>query len=477
MIRDLWRKVAGFLASAGLAVGLLIFVGLWSLFATFVPQGQPSSLAVKSWAASHAAVEPLVRTIGLHQAFASVVFTLSAALLAVSTGVCAWRRTKLAIKRAGTLKSATRADKAALAEKHDLEIACDAVLSDQDALAIAADTLASLGIKTTRRGDALSAVSGPWAVWGSPVFHWALLALIVAALVGTVQRSDGQMAIAVGQTKVDAPASYVSLSAGPWHQWALVHRAIRVDAFDPDYKTGGIDRGAVPTVSVLDGSGKVLVSQLVYPNQKLHSGSLSINAPTCGLAATLAFLDGSGTEVGRTIQPIDFSQTATGGTVPLESFTRKDRSGHVVMRLAATVPLDRVGGQYGEYIPKQPRARVMVVSADGTSLLDRTLLPGESVTLPGGGGVRLVGIGWYSRLSLVDDPTIPIIYAAMALAMLGLTLSVSFRQQLLVAAVLDGSGGARLAVDVRLWRNVPTSAGEIKDALVQALGPKEESMP
>ena len=38
-------------------------------------------------------------------------------------------------------------------------------------------------------------------------FHWALLLLMVAAFVGTLQRSEGSMAIAVGETKADVPAS------------------------------------------------------------------------------------------------------------------------------------------------------------------------------------------------------------------------------------------------------------------------------
>jgi len=138
------------------------------------------------------------------------------------------------------------------------------------------------------------------------------------------------------------------------------------------------------------------------------------------------------------------------------------------------VPLDRVGGHYGEWIPKQPAARVLVTAAGGASLLDRVLRPGESVDLPGGGSIRLAGIGWYSRLSLVDDPTIPLIYGAMVLAMLGLTLALVARQQLLVATVIEGPDGVALAMNVRLWRNVPASRGEIESELVRALGSAEK---
>jgi cytochrome c biogenesis protein ResB len=470
VIRRAWRGILRFLGSPTLAVGLLAFVSAWSIVATAVPQGDASVPAVIDWAAKHGSLEPLVRALALHQAFSSYIFLFCVTLLAVSTLVCSWNRTKVAIGRTRVLRNARAADSRSIAEKHDLEIACGPALTARDALTIASQSLERIGVKTKRRDEVISAVSAPWAVWGSPVFHWALFLFIVAAFVGSLQRSDGQMAVAVGQTKADAPASYLTVSAGPWHDWRGVHRSIRVDALDPDFKTGGIDRGAVPTISVLDDAGMALVTQRVYPNMKLHSGSLSINAPAVGLAATLALLDGGSNESGRLIEPVDFSQTASGGTVPVEVFSRKDAAGNVVMRLSVTVPLDRVGNHYGEWIPRQPAARVVVTSGDGTPLLDRVVHPGESVAMPGGGSIRLVGIGWYSRLSLVDDATIPFIYGAMIVAMLGLTLSLVARQQVLVATAIQGPDGVTLAMNIRVWRNARASRAEIERELTRALG-------
>lgn len=474
MIQKVWRGTLRLLGSPTLAVGLLAFISAWSIVATAIPQGDVSASVVVDWAAKHGSLEPLIRLLGLHDAFASHVFLTCVAVLAVSTLVCSWNRTKVAIAKTRVLRSARAADARSLSEKHDLEMAGGPGLTAPEALTIASEGLARLGIKTKAGDGVISAVSAPWSVWGSPVFHWALLLFMVAAFVGTLQRSDGQMALAVGQMKADAPASYVAVSAGPWHDWSSVHRSIRLDALDPDFKTGGIDRGAVPTVSVLDGAGKVLVTQRVYPNMKLHSGSLSINAPAVGLAATLAVLDGNGAESGRIIEPIDFSQITSGGTVPVEAFSRSDTSGNVVMRLAVTVPLDRVGDHYGEWIPKKPAARVRVISGSGALLLDGVVHPGESLALPGGGAVRLLGIGWYSRLSLVDDPTIPFIYGAMIVAMLGLTLSLVARQQVLVATAMERPDGVVLAMNLRVWRNAPASRGEIERELVRALGSAEK---
>lgn len=463
-----------FLGSPALALWLLVFVGAWSIAATVVPQSATSAKAVAAWAGKYGALEPVVRVVGLHKAFTSPIFIIATLLLALSTGVCSWNRTKFALVRGRRLREAAQIDEASLAARHDIEIPCAAGLSVAEATDRTADTLAGLGIKSERRGRMLVSVSPTWSAWGSPVFHWALLALIVAALLGVLTRSEGSIALYVGQTKPDAPASYISVSTGLLHNWRFVRRSIRLDAFEPDLKLGGIDRGAVPTVSVLDGAGKVLVTQRVYPNSKLHTGSLSINAPEVGLAINTTLLDGSGNPVAKQVQFAGFSQTTSGGTVPQSSIASRDSQGNPVMYMEWTVPLDKAGNQYGEWIPAQPKARVLILGADKSVILDQVVNQGQTAALPGGGSVRLDGLGWYSRLSLVDDPTIPLVYASMILAALGLTLSLVSRQQLMVATVLERPKGAMLVMNLRLWRNIPTSRGEIEAELGRVLGSDSE---
>lgn len=469
MIRNAWRAVARFLTSTYLAIGLLVFIGVWSMVATAVAQGLPSVTAVVAWAAAHPLVEPLVRALGLHQAFTAPLFILSVVLLGLSTALCAWRRTKVAISRARALRTAATADERSLIERHDLEIECDPDLSPSQVLSIASDTLERLGIKTRRRENLLTAVSSPWSVWGSAVFHWALLATVLVILVGQLQRSDGLMGLAVGQTKADAPASYGVLTAGPLHDWTSVHRSIRLDALEPDFKTRGIDVGAVPTVSVLDGAGNVIVAQRVYPNNMLHAGSLSINAPGVGLSVALSLVDPSGAQIARAVQLVDFSQTAPEGTVPAEPLALTDKAGKATMIVRVTVPLDREGGHFGEWIPKQPAARVVVTATDGTPIVNRVVTKGQDVALPGGGAVRLDNVGWYSRLSLVDDWTTPLLYAVLGIGLVGLTMTTVARQQLVLATATDGPDGPKLAVRIRLWRSAPARRTEIGNELERAL--------
>lgn len=474
MTHKAWRGVVRFLSSPGLAVGLLAFVGLWSMAATAIPQGESSDPLVAAWASEYPLIEPMVRTVGLHQAFTSPAFAACVLVLTVSTALCAWQRTRAAMHRGRALGQAALADQQSVTESHDLEILCDPALSGPDVLSIASETLGELDIRTKRRGDVLSAVSSSWAVVGSPLFHWALLALIVVIFASNLQRSEGLMGVAVGQTKPDAPASYGTLHTGLLHDWRGVRRSIRVDAFDLQFETGGTKRGPTPTVSVLDGEGRVLKTQRVYPNMMLRIGSLAIYPSAYGLAATLSIANTSGVETGRSVQLVDFSETAGDGTVSSGSLAVSDRAGNAELHVSTTVPLERVGGQLEQTLPEKPTARIVVTSPDGEPLVDRIVSPGEEVALPIGDSLRVESIGYYARLQVVDDwSTIPL-YACLAAATIGLTIACVARQQIVLATVIDGPEGARLAVRVRLWRNESSSRSAVESELARALSQVEK---
>lgn len=477
MIREALRRLGKLLASARLAIWLLVVVGVWSMVASFIPQTRDSAQDVATWASAHPVLEPVVRALGLHEAFTAWVFMACVFVLAVSTGMCAWRRTKVAIARARKLRQAAASSEESLSADHDFEVACDPARSRADVLSAASAALGRLGVPTKRRGDLLIAVSARWSVWGSPVFHWALVALTVVILLGSLQRSEGLMGLAVGQTKADAADSYGLLHTGPLHSWGNVHREIRVDAFELRYRTGEIDRGPTPTVSVLDAKGDVIKRQRVYPNNPLKSGSLTIHPAAYGLSATFTLLSAQGVVTARAVQLVDFSAETTYGTVPAAYMTIADSAGNPLAHLGISVPLDRRNGAPVEAMPKNPTVRVVTTSPDGATTLDRVIAPGAEVALPTGDTLRIGSIGYYARINVVDDQSILLMYAAFALAMIGLTLSLVARQQIVLATVVEGPEGPKLAATVRLWRNTPTSRGEIQKELSEALcGDGKEGM-
>jgi cytochrome c biogenesis protein ResB len=474
VIRKALGKAVRLLASARLATLLLALVGVWSMLGSLVPQGAQSSPVVAAWAATNPLVEGVVRLLGLHAAFDSPLLLACVFVLAISTALCAWKRTKLAIVKSRLLLSALPAGDDEPSADHDLEVVCGPSISGDQVLSTASATLSRLGIRAKVRDGRLAAVSPVWSVWGSPVFHWSLLALILIVASGGMFRSAGQIGLAVGQTKPDEPASYGVLSAGPLHGSVAQRRSVRVDAFEVRYESGGVNRGPTPTVTVLDANGDVVKSQRVYPNNTLQTGSLTIYPVDYGLSATISLLDASGTDSGRMTQLIDFSTATTEGTAPAGHLALDDGTGNVAYRVLVSVPLDRAGGGFAARLPADPRARVVVLRSDGSPLLDSVLRPGGQLELPTGGALKLTGIGYYARLQLVDDPSVPVLYAGLVLAMLGLVVATLARQHIIVATIETTPEGVTLRVRMRMWRNFTSGRGEIEEELQRALGPASE---
>ena len=470
MIRGVWRRVVRFLGSSGLATTLLAILGVWSILASLVPQGVASKKEVAVWAVAHPIFEGMARFLGLHQAYANPVFVALAFVLGVSTSICAWSRTKAALHRAGTLHRAMSTDAEALAENHDLEVVCDEALSASEALSVAETTLKHLGVKTRQKDEVLVAVSPRWTTLGSPIFHWALLGLLVALLVGNLLRASGLMGVQVGETVADAAQSYGVLHTGPLHDWGRVHRGIRVDSFEINYRTAGVDRGPTPTVTLVDAKNRVIKSQRVYPNHTLKSGSLTIYPSSFGLAVTVSELDAKKAVVGRGSQLVDFSSTAASGTVPVGGIAVLGPSGKPVYRAAMTVPLDpQVAGMLNQ-VPRSPTVHVVVTSMDGkTVVMDRVVHIGDVLDIAGADSLLVENVDYYARLQVVDDWTVPLLYAGFVLALLGLAVATLARQQIVLVTAVDGPDGVRLVARIRFWRNSSTSRSEIENELTSAL--------
>lgn len=471
MIRRIVRRSVRFLGSSVLATVLLIVTMVYAAVATFVPQGAPTDPSVMSWAAAHPALGTVTQLLGMHQAFGSYLFLTCVGLLAISTVLCSWQRTKAALHRSRLLRDARNAGVDQVAVGADAHIPLGNA-DGEDVLTQAAEGLEDLGFRTVRHGDVIRSLSSAWSVWGSPVFHWALVAFMLALMLAGSQRSDGRMGLAVGETKPHAPSSYGYLSAGGLHSWTPVDRQIRLDRFEPSFELNGLEYGPTPTVSLLDADGVVVKTQRVYPNNPLKSGSLTVHSDDYGFAVRLSILDAAGSKLAQGIQYVDFATDEPGGTRALGGVVLRNQDGSPAAQLRVTVPLDTVDGDISYWMPANPTARLLVTSPDGGVIEDRAIAVGATLGVASlGQTLRVDAIDWYYRFSVVDDATTPLLYLLMGVAFLGLTVSLIARQQALVVARVDGPEGPALAVKLRLWRNVPCEREAIIERLTAAAVP------
>jgi cytochrome c biogenesis protein ResB len=466
------NRVVSWLGSAKLAVGLMVYLGVVSFIGTAVPQGRASEASVASWAAANPLWESVARAVNLHSMFSQWYFVIPAAVLAVSTAVCSWRRTKVARKRFGLLRNAASVDGSPGRADYSIPLAGETGKDAEAALERAREALAEIGIRGTVREDRVLAATSPWAVWGSAAFHWALVVLFLTLAASALFRSDGLMGVIEGQGVKDAPSAYGVLTTGPLHSWATVDRTIFVNKFYLKYVVDGLDRSASPDVSVLDGRGALVARQVVYPNNLLHTGTLTIHNSAWGLGPEFTLLDSAGSVVGTASVLLDFPAKPTGTTEPGE--ISLERSDGTSLTLRVSVPLDRRPGRPVQARPETPTVQVEILGADGKPSGGGTIGVGQKVALPDGASLRLDAVPYYARLAVIDDPAIPLLYASLVAAFVGMTFALLARQRLIVVAFADGGEGSRLDVFVRLWSDPGRSSQDVKTALLGTLGLEEE---
>ena len=302
-------------------------------------------------------------------------------------------------------------------------------------------------------------------MWGSPLFHWSLVLVMLAVVLGALQSSYGLDGTGGGPAEAQHPRLLRTRHAGPLHDWNGVQQSIRVDSMVQALFVDGLDRGPSPTVSVLDGSGKVQETQQVYPNHPLKTGGSASTTPTAACPRRLP----SSTATARRGAAVHAGglRPRSCGRDTASELLQVRRCGRWQSRRWCT-SLSRstaLGAEFNDWIPQERKARIVAVDPEGQSLVDRVVSPGETVALPSGSAVRLDSVDSYARLTVSKDNTIPLVYASMILAIVFLSVTLFARQQLVLAAVVDGEQGPTFVARIRLWRNVATSASEVRRRL------------
>lgn len=463
------RQLTGWLASPRLAAVLLLATGVMSFIGTLVPQGRENDAAVSAWRAANPALEPLVSAVGLHQAFASPVFVGTVLLLAASTAVCAWRRTKVGMRRYRLLSAVTAEDAGRLIQRPTFTIDVRADASDEP-IEAAASALRGMGLHVSEREGMVVAASRPWTALASPVFHWAILLLILVIVGGRLNRFEGIMGVPVGDSRPLAAESFGFIDAGGLHSFPSSPNLIRVDRLDLSYPVDGIDRGPAPTVSIVRPDGSVAASHVIYPNSPLRYGSLIIHPGETGLSPGFAIVSREGSEGARTNLLVDFVGVSPSGTSSAQ-FTLTAPVPADSIAGTVTVPLAKRGGAFVEAAPNPAKATFTLGPlAVGAPIAEETLSVGQELKLPDGSSLRFLGLGHYARLGVVDDPSIPLIYGLLLVALAGLSVSILGAQSFAVVVVRTCEDGGRcMDVFFRDWRANTARVERAEEAIRGAL--------
>lgn len=336
----------------------------------------------------------------------------------------------------------------------------------------------SLGWCVLRRGRALVVrtfkrypkTAQYWGEWGSWLFHASFFLILVAAVWGKATGFDGLMTITQGQTVVEAPASYDTLTqgilSGGWHS----DLRLTLDKFVAAYGPSGQASDYASTMTVT-GPGRAPVTSVIRVNHYLAIDGLHIYQQDYGWAPTIKVTNPSGTVVFDSpvqcfgedksdetcvLKVPDFNYTVPGARQPLQIGAEMVMlpGARPVVPITATGALNVVGTTY---IPGSGTATNPVIGMqlfvgnlglgsgqpqNVNSLDVRAMEPyfangqsvfvplGKSLTLdlPGADGaevpftISFPSLVPYSLFQISKDSGVPLIYAAFTCIMAGILI-------------------------------------------------------
>ena len=451
------------LRSRRFAVWLIIATAVYAAAVTTIPQQAIYPADHAAWVAGGSPVVRLALALGLDHGFSNAIFYALAMLLAVSTAACAYERSALSLRlgrRRGTVS-----DGLARRLERSPDVRLSVPVSRESAREATVSALGTLGMRARVGPNVAYAEAGVSGLWGSPVFHWCLVAAIVVIAAGALTRWEGQIGVANGRAVVDETASFGKLDSG---LFALPHtgRSLELRAVEEDYRKGGVEYGFTPTVAITDGGRELAVSR-VHANNPLRHGPLLVHSAAHGLSVALHTVDPGGTVSPEHVSILDFDESTASGTTPATIDVRDGES--VVASVSVEVMArDRVG-YLPELLPPNPVAVVHIDSTSGESRTDTIPIGGE-VEVGEGWRLRLADVDYYARLTVVRDWSVSWLYAFMGLAVAALSLTVLVPYRAVWFRVTEDGPMSTVAVVVRHYRGDHRFASEVERAVRSSLG-------
>lgn len=441
------QAIYRFLRSRHLASGLLIGLTLYAFAITLVPLGSADNPKVIEWAEAHPVAERFAVLLGLHHAYTTPLFLMAALLLTLSTAVCSWERTAKALdawKRRGTVDPAI-ADR--LKTRPSFSIAAPEGANAEESLAFAENTLRSIHMRVRRGPALLEARQNSIGLLGSPLFHWGLVALFVFAALGQLTRSEGMIRASIEEAPSEMHESYSWISEGPLFRENHTGMRLWVRGLNNDIKVDGVLRGPSPDVELGDAEGKKLKRQWIYPNNPLRHGSITVHAGEVGPALLMQVVSNEQTRT--TVFHFERSENATYGVKPLD-IEFEGPEGVVPFRLEARP------GQRIAFIPLRQVKGVPAEQVAGA---------GQNVKLPSGAVGTPLQFNGYIELNVVNDWSLPFIYAAFAIGLLGATFTLLLPPRVVMARFVEDEEGSRLNVVVSARKTDPAFLLKVKAKL------------
>jgi hypothetical protein len=311
--------------------------------------------------------------------------------------------------------------------------------------------------------------AGVVGLWGSPLFHWSIILLMVVIAAGQATRAEGFIALPLDQKVDEAHSSYLQVVEGPLFGERHTGVKIEMTKLDRDFVKDGVDFGPSPYVRVTRGA-EPIAEGWVHANSPLRVGSLMIHMVSFGPVVTLAIESAGGGEIAREVFPLDVSEEGSSGIVP-QVFTLSDESGVAGLTVRVRVlPKDAAGGAGAP-----SRAQLETATAGSSDFGPAVIVPeGSALDLSGGRRLRVVSVSDWARVSVANDWSVPYLYGLLVLAILVLAVALLVPARRAGVLLVETSEGRLLHIATWHDKRDPLFKERMLSAVAAAAAESEE---
>lgn len=451
-LRALGRWAWGALTSMRTALILLFLLAIAAIPGSLVPQRPVTPIQVNDFIADNPTLGPIYDRLGFFDVYSSPWFSAIYLLLLVSLIGCI-------VPRIGVYaKALRRQPPAAPARLNRLPVSATVTLNDPSALSAIADELRRRRFRVATTDTTVSAERGYLRELGNLVFHLSLTLILVGVAVGSLWGYKGNAIVVEGYGFANNLSQYDDITAGArFSETDLKPFAITVNSFHAEFETGPVQHGAARVftadVTVTDHPGAEPRNEALEVNHPVTVGSTQVHLSAHGYAPVVEVRDGEGNVAfsGPVVfLPQDGMFTSLGvikapdarpDRLAFEGFflpfaTVDDQGPRSIFPDAIAPelflnvwhgPPKEVESGTPENVYTLDTTGLEQVSRDGDALRLR-LKPGTEVVLPDDLGT-VAFIGWHRwvKLQVSEQPGVPVIVAGVAIAIVGLLLSLFIR--------------------------------------------------
>jgi cytochrome c biogenesis protein len=413
--RWFWRQ----LTSMRVALILLFMLSLGAIPGSLIPQISVDTLKVQTFKSKHPTVSPIYDKLQLFHVYSSVWFSAIYILLFISLIGCIIPRTWQFV---GQLRGRPPTAPKRLT-RLPAYTTWRTTAEPQAALDSALTILKKRRFRAHAAGNAVAAEKGYLRETGNLIFHTALIVLLLAFATGQLFKSEGGKLVVEGDGFSNTLVQYDDFKSGSLFSTDnLAPFSFSLDKFTATYERSGPEIGTARTfqanVRYSTKAGGKEHPTVIKVNEPLDIEGYKIFLISHGYAPVVTVRDGQGKQVfkGATpLLPFDTNLTSSGAIKVMDGYRdkngTKDQLGFAALFVPTFAgkgsgqmfsqfpgldfPVLNIGAYHGSLgvdsgIPQnvyQLDTRKMKPFKDAKGdILKQSLLPGETMTLPGGAG-------------------------------------------------------------------------------------------